>query len=81
MPMYEYGCKDCGEIKTIACKVADRKDSIKCDCGSDMPQRIGGVNFSCYNGPHILSSQPHKPFQTKRAMTEHMKRNNLTALQ
>ena len=82
MPMYEYGCKTCGKIETVTSSIANRKDNLHCDeCDQPMPQRLGGVNFSCYMGPHILSTRPHKPFATKRAMTEHMKRNNLTALQ
>ena len=66
----------------VKSSIADRKDAIHCDdCDEPMPQRLGGVNFSCYMGPHILSTRPDRPFQTKRAMTEHMKRNNLRALE
>ncbi|WP_299081636.1 FmdB family zinc ribbon protein [uncultured Paraglaciecola sp.] len=82
MPLYEYGCSTCGTTETKRSSIADRKSSIVCnDCGGTMPQRLGGVSVVCYNGPHILSTRPFAPFQTKRAMTEHMKRNNLTALQ
>lgn len=82
MPMYEYGCDKCNKTEVVMSRIDDRKDTIPCnECGTDMPRLISKSSFVCYNGPHVLSTRPDKPFTSKYELKEHMKRNNLESVE
>ena len=41
MPIYEYRCKQCGEIMELERRISERKLPVKCDfCGSKKTEQI-----------------------------------------
>jgi putative FmdB family regulatory protein len=51
MPIYEYKCRDCGEVSEVLAGMGSRDESPACKhCGSDHVERILSASFISVKG-------------------------------
>ena len=67
MPTYIYSCSKCHAAKEDSCRMADKKESLPCECGSVMNRDFGLEGPSKSNGDYelISDSLAINPCQTK----------------
>lgn len=80
MPLTTAKCDVCGHTEEIrfqgSAEAACRRMK---HCGQPM-DNVWQLNFDCYNGPYYLSSDMNKPYSTKMAASEAMKRSGYGAV-
>lgn len=80
MPLTTARCDTCGHTEEIRFSgSAEAACKSRIHCGNPM-HNVWNINFDCYNGPYFLSSDMKKPYGTKMAATEAMKRAGYGAI-
>jgi hypothetical protein len=72
-------CANCGRIEEMKYRdsVEDAAKGHTC-CGDIMHVKWALGSFKVDNGPYITSDRIRRPHQSKRAMTEYVKRKGLS---
>lgn len=86
MPIYEFQCKECGEIGEMAFRISDCPDAVQCTCGGEAPKIISRSAVQCdgandvswlKSAEQVIKPDYEKPWESRKDYKECLKRNGL----